>query len=40
MFWFAIALNVVLTSGKVPHEVAPVHEVALIGEEEADVVNL
>ena len=26
----SIALQVVLTTGKVPHEVAPVHEVALI----------
>ena len=37
---FAIALDVVLTSGKVPHEVAPVHEVALIAEEEENVLQL
>ena len=36
----AIALNVVLATGKVPHEVAPVHEVALVGQEELDVVDL
>ncbi|CUQ49199.1 Uncharacterised protein [Segatella copri] len=40
MLWLTIALNVVLTAGKVPHEVAPVHEVALVREEEADVVKL
>ena len=40
MLWLAVALNVVLSSGKVPHEVAPVHEVALVGEEEAYVVPL
>ena len=37
---FAIALQVVLTTGKVPHKVTPVHEVALIGQEEADVLQL
>ena len=37
---FSIALNVVLPAGKVPHKVAPVHEVDLIGEEEADVFQL
>ena len=36
----AIALNVVLATGKVPHEVAPIHEVALVGQEELDVVDL
>ena len=40
VFEFAVALNVVLTAGKVPHEVAPVHEVHLVGEEEAEVVPL
>ena len=40
MLWLTIALDIVLTSSKVPHKVAPVHEIALIGEEEADVVNL
>ena len=40
VFYFAAALDVVLPSGKVPHEVAPVHEVELVGEEELDVVPL
>ena len=40
MLQFTIALQVVLTSGKVPHEVAPVHEVALIADEEAQVLQL
>ena len=40
VFEFAVALNVVLTAGKIPHEVAPVHEVHLVGEEEAEVVPL
>ena len=35
-----VALNIVLSSGKVLHEVATVHEVALVREEEADVVKL
>ena len=37
---FTIALKVVLTTCKVPHEISPIHEVALIGEEEADVLQL
>ena len=40
MLRLAVALNIVLASGEVPHEVAPVHEVALIREEEADVLHL
>ena len=40
VFQFAIALNVVLTAGKVPHEVAPIHEVDLIREEELQVCPL
>ena len=40
VLWFTIALDVVLTTGKVPHEVAPVHEVALIRQEELDIVDL
>jgi len=40
MFDFSITLDVVLTSGKVPHEVTPVHEVHLIGEEILDVFPL
>ena len=30
---FAISLDIVLTAGEVPHEVAPVHKVQLVGEE-------
>ena len=37
---FAVALHVVLSSGKVPQEVAPVHPVALIGKEEAQILPL
>ena len=33
----AITLNVVLTAGEVPHEVAPIHEIQLIREEELQV---
>ena len=40
LFQFAIALKVILTSCKVPHEVAPVHEVTLVREEESDVLPL
>ena len=40
MLRFSVALNVVLATSEVPHEVAPVHKVALVGEEEADVVHL
>ena len=40
VFYFSAALNVVLPSGKVPHKVAPVHEVELVGEEELDVFPL
>ena len=40
VLYFAAALDVVLSSGKVPHEVAPVHEVELVGEEEPDIVPL
>ena len=40
MLRLTVALDIVLTSGKVPHEVAPVHEVALIGEEETDILHL
>ena len=35
-----VALYVVLTAGKVPHKVAPIHEIHLVGEEEAEVVPL
>ena len=40
MLIFAMALQVVLSSSEIPHEIAPVHEVDLVGEEEADVVPL
>ena len=39
MLEFAIALYVVLTASKVPHEVAPIHEVTLIREEELQVLE-
>ena len=34
---FAMGLQVVLTACKVPHEVAPIHEIDLVGEEEIEV---
>ncbi len=37
---FAMSLDVVLSACKVPHEVAPVHEVALIRQEETYVFHL
>ena len=40
MLQLAVALDVVLPTGEVPHEVAPVHEVALVREEELYVVYL
>ena len=40
MFYFALSLYIVLTSGEVPHEVTPVHVVQLVDEEELDVVPL
>ena len=40
MFQFSITLNVVLPTCKVPHEVSPIHEVALVGEEELDILKL
>ena len=40
MLRFSRTLKVVLTSCKVPHEVSPVHEVALVREEEAEVLPL
>ena len=30
MLSLAVALNIILSAGKVPHEVAPIHEVALV----------
>ena len=40
VLYFSAALQVVLASGKVPHKVAPVHPVELVGEEELDVFPL
>ena len=40
MFEFALSLYIVLTAAEVPHEVAPIHEITLIGEEEAQVLPL
>ena len=39
MLQFAIALNVILTAGEVPHKITPIHEVALVGKEEPDVLK-
>ena len=38
MFQFSVALNVILTTYEVPHEITPVHPVYLIGEEELYVL--
>ena len=40
MLGFSIALYVVLPSREIPHKVSPIHEVALVGEEEAQVFQL
>ena len=40
MFYLSLTLKIILTSGKVPHKVSPVHEVHLIDEEELDVFPL
>ena len=40
MFDFSLSLNVILTSGKVPHEISPVHVVQLVDKEELDVIPL
>ena len=40
VFNFSATLYVVLPSGKVPHEITPVHEVQLVGEEEFDIFPL
>ena len=37
---FSVTLYVVLSSCEVPHEVSPVHEVTLVGEEEVDILQL
>ena len=35
-----MTLDIVLTAGKVPHEISPIHEIHLVGEEELDVFPL
>ena len=40
MFYFSTTLQIVLASGEVPHEIAPIHPVELIGEEELDIFPL
>ena len=40
MFWFTVTLEVVLSTGKVPHEVTPIHEITLVREEETKVLKL
>ena len=40
MFQFAVTLQVVLSAGEIPHEVAPIHEIALVGKEETDIFQL
>ena len=40
MLRFTISLQVILTTGEVPHEVSPVHEVTLVSNEEPDIVYL
>ena len=40
MLELAVALDIILTASEVPHEVTPVHEVALVREEEPEVLNL
>ena len=39
MVHLTVALYIVLTTGKVPHEIAPVHVVELISEEELQVLS-
>lgn len=40
MFYFTLSLYVILASGKVPHEISPVHVVQLVDKEELDVIPL
>ena len=40
MLQLTVALDIILSSGKVPHKVAPVHKVTLIAQEEAQVLQL
>ena len=35
--YFSIRLQVILTTGEIPHKIAPVHEIDLISEEETQV---
>ena len=40
MFYFTLSLYVILASGKIPHEISPVHVVQLVDKEELDVIPL
>ena len=40
MLWLTITLYIILTSSKVPHKIAPVHEVTLVRKEELHVFPL
>ena len=40
MFQFAMALDVILSARKIPHEIAPVHEITLVGKEEVEILQL
>ena len=37
--YLPMALDVVLTSGEVPHEITPIHEIELVCEEEAEILT-
>ena len=39
MFYLAISLDIVLTTNEVPQEIAPIHEVYLIGQEETQILG-
>jgi len=36
---FPVSLQIILATGKIPHEIAPVHEIHLVADEEAQVLN-
>ena len=40
MLHLTVALDIVLATYEVPHEIAPVHEVHLVVDEELDIVEL
>ena len=40
VFPFSISLDIILSSSKVPHKVAPIHEVNLVAKEETKVLEL